>query len=179
MLKNCLLLAFMVLNSVAINAQCVSGDCNNGYGVALFPEKGKARYNGQFQNQKPHGFGKAEYGDGSIYEGVWQNGKWHGQGTMTLASGTRLTGTWKDSRFMGSDPAFAADQKPMPHPTSTTTPTPNSTSATPPKKLVEPAETDEEEEEEVQTKPVPKPVPPISMPSTPSKQRESLLEAPQ
>jgi hypothetical protein len=179
MLKNCFLFAFLLLNSIAINAQCVSGDCNNGYGVALFPEKGKARYNGQFQNQKPHGFGKAEYGDGSIYEGVWQNGKWHGQGTMTLASGTRLTGTWKDSRFMGSDPAFAADQKPMPHPTSTTTPTPNSTSATPPKKLVEPIETDEEEEEEVQTKPVPKPVPPISMPSTPSKQRESLLEAPQ
>lgn len=117
MLKTLFFFLWLINSPFPADAQCVSGNCNNGYGVALFPEKGKARYNGQFLNQKPHGFGRAEYGDGSYYEGNWLNGKWHGQGSMTLASGTLLTGTWQDSRFMGSDPAFAADQKPMPNPT--------------------------------------------------------------
>jgi hypothetical protein len=117
---------FWLLNgSFPTEAQCVSGNCINGYGVANFPEKGKARYSGQFLNQKPHGFGKAEYGDGSFYEGEWLNGKWHGQGSMTLASGTQLIGTWQDSRFMGNDPALAADQKPMARPASSASPTPN------------------------------------------------------
>ena len=111
MLKTFFFFLWLTNSSFPADAQCISGNCNNGYGVALFPEKGKARYNGQFLNQKPHGFGRAEYGDGSYYEGNWLNGKWHGQGSMTLASGTQLTGTWQDSRFMGSDPAFAADQK--------------------------------------------------------------------
>jgi hypothetical protein len=116
MLKKLLFFLCLLTWAFPTFAQCINGNCNNGYGVALFPEKGKARYNGQFLNQKPHGFGRAEYGDGSYYEGDWQNGKWHGQGTMTLASGTQLIGTWQDSRFMGSDAAFAADQKPMARP---------------------------------------------------------------
>ncbi|MDZ7880711.1 MAG: caspase family protein [Saprospiraceae bacterium] len=188
------------LVSVIAHAQCVSGDCDNGYGVAFFPEKGKARYSGRFHNQKPHGFGTAEYGDGSVYEGEWRNGKWHGQGTMTLASGTKLKGTWQDSRFIGSDAAFALDQKPIPRPNSATTPTPkpttvptpvndtipNSTSDirpntepnTEPNTQQTPTESDEEDEEEkinpIST-PIPKPVPPLSMPSTPAKTQESLL----
>ena len=201
MLKSFLFTLCFLLTTLSTNAQCISGNCNNGYGVAIFPEKGKARYNGQFSNQKPHGFGRAEYGDGSIYEGNWQNGKWHGQGTMTLASGTQLTGTWQDSRFMGSDPAFATDQKPIVRPASTTNPTNSTsstpaekplktepattvttittvtttTSATPQNKIVEPTD-DEEMEEEDEEKPtktvIPKPVPPLSMPSTPPKKRE-------
>jgi hypothetical protein len=210
MLKKILPFVWILCFSLPAAAQCISGNCNNGYGVALFPEKGKARYNGNFLHQKPHGFGKAEYGDGSIYEGQWENGKWHGQGTMTLASGTQLVGTWKDSRFMGSDPAFAADQKRMARPAKTTVPTLQSTSlATKKKELpkittetitdttpiktsvtttvtitttsatepvkVEPTiaeETDDEEEETPVVTIIPKPVPPLSMPSTPSKQRE-------
>lgn len=136
MLKSLFFFFWLVNGSFPSEAQCVSGNCINGYGVANFPEKGKARYNGQFLNQKPHGFGKAEYGDGSFYEGNWLNGKWHGQGSMTLASGTQLVGTWQDSRFMGNDPALAADQKPIARPASSALPTPNA----PP----ESAKTDEE-----------------------------------
>jgi MORN repeat len=129
MLKNSIFLSLFLLISMTSHAQCVSGNCNNGYGVALFPEKGKARYNGNFLNKKPHGFGKAEYGDGSVYEGEWYNGKWQGQGTMTLASGTQLIGIWQDSRFMGSDRVFAADQKPIVRPNAATLP--STTTATP------------------------------------------------
>jgi hypothetical protein len=186
MLKNTLFLLLLLGLSFALDAQCISGNCDNGYGVALFPEKGKARYNGQFHNKKPHGFGKAEYGDGSIYEGNWDNGKWQGQGTMTLASGTRLTGTWQDSRFMGSDPKFAADQKPIARPAATTVPsaaTSTDTSVVPIKltttTAVETEEMEEEEEEVTTPTTIPRPVPPLSMPSTPSKKREIPEAAPQ
>ena len=145
MLKSLFFFFWLVNGPFPTEAQCVTGNCNNGYGVALFPEKGKARYSGLFLNQKPHGFGKAEYGDGSFYEGNWLNGKWHGQGSMTLASGTQLIGTWQDSRFMGNDPALAADQKPMARPVSSASPTPNA-----PVEPVEPIKTDEE-----QTNPIP------------------------
>lgn len=136
MFKSLFFFFWLFNGSFPIEAQCVSGNCISGYGVANFPEKGKARYSGQFLNQKPNGFGKAEYGDGSFYEGEWLNGKWHGQGSMTLASGTQLIGTWQDSRFMGNDPALAADQKPMARPASSASPTPNA----PP----EPIKTEEE-----------------------------------
>jgi hypothetical protein len=177
MLKNIFFAFLLCFVSVIAHAQCISGDCNNGYGVAFFPEKGKARYTGQFQNQKPHGSGKAEYGDGSNYEGEWRNGKWHGQGTMTLASGTKLIGTWQDSRFIGNDAAFAADQKPIARPTSTTEPTPNTTTEiTQNTKVTATDEDDEEEEEEVVTPtPMPKPLPPLAMPSTPSKTQEPVF----
>jgi hypothetical protein len=191
----------LLFSSYAAHTQCVSGNCNNGYGVALFPEKGKARYNGQFQNKKPHGFGKATYGDGSIYEGEWLNGKWHGQGTMTLASGTQLTGIWKDSRFLGSDRAFANDAKPIIRPATSTVPTTKvtTTETTPSTSSVQPpvsnsaqiavspadtlpnqmAETDESDDDEPATSIIPKPIPPLSMPSTPSKTRANLLGTPQ
>ena len=140
MLKSLFFFFWLVNSPFPSEAQCVSGNCINGYGVANFPEKGKARYNGQFLNQKPHGFGKAEYGDGSFYEGDWLNGKWHGQGSMTLASGTQLVGTWQDSRFMGNDPALAADQKPMTRPVSSGSPTPD--------RAAEPAESAKTDEEQ-------------------------------
>jgi hypothetical protein len=177
MFKNSFFALLLCCVSVAVHAQCISGDCDNGYGIALFPEKGKARYSGQFQNQKPHGSGKAEYGDGSIYEGEWRSGKWHGQGTMTLASGTKLMGTWQDSRFIGNDAAFAAEQKPISRPTSTTIPTPNTTTDISHTTIGVPAETDDEEEEEEDEKPtvIPKPIPPLAMPSTPSKTQETKV----
>ncbi len=183
MLKKFLLPLLFLTTTLVVSAQCISGNCNNGYGVALFPEKGKARYNGQFVNQKPQGFGKAEYGDGSIYEGEWLNGKWHGQGTMTLASGTKLTGTWQDSRYMGYDPAFAADQKRKTRPVEATVPTPNkvdtlspSTSAVnPPTNVNEPEESDEDDE----IVGVPKPKPLFSMPSTPLKHLDTTNTPPQ
>lgn len=145
MFKSLFFFFWLVNGSFPIEAQCVSGNCISGYGVANFPEKGKARYSGQFLNQKPNGFGKAEYGDGSFYEGEWLNGKWHGQGSMTLASGTQLIGTWQDSRFMGNDPALAADQKPMARPASSASPTPNA----PP----EPTKTEEEPTHSTPTQP--------------------------
>jgi Caspase domain/MORN repeat len=182
MLKNIFFAFLLCFVSVIANAQCVSGNCDNGYGVALFPEKGKARYTGQFQNQKPNGSGKAEYGDGSNYEGEWRNGKWHGQGTMTLASGTKLIGTWQDSRFIGNDAAFAADQKPIAHPTSTTVPTPNTTTEVTQNTKVTATDDDDDEEDEEEEEvtptptPMPKPLPPLAMPSTPSKTQEPVFE---
>jgi hypothetical protein len=164
MLKSLFFFFWMFHGTFPADGQCISGNCNTGYGVALFPEKGKARYNGQFLNQKPHGFGRAEYGDGSFYEGNWLNGKWHGQGTMTLASGTQLVGTWQDSRFMGSDPAFAADQKPIPRPSAQ------------PNTAVEPEQPTRTEEEPTVSEPVTSP----AVKLIPPKQRDmSFVKPPQ
>ena len=99
-----LLSTFLLLRSICLlDAQCQSGNCIDGYGIARLGKQSSVAYTGNFQNKKPEGFGKAEYGDGSRYEGYWQNGKWQGKGTFWMASGNILTGVWEDSRYIGAD----------------------------------------------------------------------------
>jgi Caspase domain/MORN repeat len=94
---------FFSLTFFFANAQCLSGDCQKGYGTALIRKKGNVRYTGNFQDRKPHGTGQAFYPDGSTYFGNWQAGMWHGKGTFTLASGAILSGKWYQSRYLGDE----------------------------------------------------------------------------
>ena len=56
------------------NCQCVSGDCENGFGKYIYRE--------------------------GIYEGDWQNGKWHGNGKRTLNNGFYKKGIWESGKFI-------------------------------------------------------------------------------
>ena len=64
---------------VDINAQCKSGDCNNGQGIMDF---GYAVYEGSFKNGKPDGFGVMDYGDGNKFQGNWLDGMENGRGLV-------------------------------------------------------------------------------------------------
>jgi hypothetical protein len=72
---------------------CISGDCQNGKGVYVFPSG--AVYTGEFRNGEIHGTGVCHYSDGSQYKGHWEHRQPHGQGTMTYADGSSRTGQWR------------------------------------------------------------------------------------
>lgn len=82
-----------------ISAQCIEGNCNNGYGTAIFKKKGGIRYVGYFKNKRPNGKGTAEYPNGRVYTGDWMMGMWHGQGTLTLTDGSNLSGYWEYNKL--------------------------------------------------------------------------------
>ncbi|MBP6432557.1 MAG: hypothetical protein KA319_12390 [Ferruginibacter sp.] len=65
--------------SSAAKAQCLSGDCKNGWGKM---DMGYAIYEGQFKNGKPDGNGTMDYGNGDKYQGQWKNGAEHGRGLL-------------------------------------------------------------------------------------------------
>ena len=48
-------------------ADCIKGDCKNGYGEYIY--KDGTKYLGNYKKGKEHGKGKLIYTDGGIYEG--------------------------------------------------------------------------------------------------------------
>jgi len=67
----------MFLVSVSLNAcessECLSGDCANGQGIALYSDGSK--YEGQFEDGKKHGYGTWTFPNGGIIKGHFENGK--------------------------------------------------------------------------------------------------------
>ncbi len=63
-------------------AECIKGDCNNGYGTYTYANGGK--YVGEFKDGKRNGQGTFISADGkNKYVGEWKNDKIYGQGTWT------------------------------------------------------------------------------------------------
>ncbi|MEM9888531.1 MAG: caspase family protein [Bacteroidota bacterium] len=79
---------------------CVSGNCNSGSGVYVFPD-GKGKYSGHFLYSFPHGEGKVEYSNGDRYEGQLVRGKLSGRGTYYYRDGRVAEGYWEDGSFVG------------------------------------------------------------------------------
>ena len=80
-------------------SKCLSGNCTNGYGSAIFP-KGDI-YTGYWKNGLAEGKGKLEYKNGNVFFGEWKNGKANGIGEMLYVNGTRYVGEWLDSQAHG------------------------------------------------------------------------------
>lgn len=78
-MKQLILIAAPYIFSMAVKAQCVSGDCKNGWGKM---DLGYAVYEGSFKNGKPEGNGTMDYGEGNKYQGEWKNGVEHGRGLL-------------------------------------------------------------------------------------------------
>ncbi|MEY2949156.1 MAG: hypothetical protein RLZZ248_357, partial [Bacteroidota bacterium] len=95
MKKRSIILVFTgLLMATMLNGQCLSGDCQNGYGVLVRPDF--YRYAGEFSGGQITGLGKGYFQDGSQYEGDWLNGFPHGKGKKILSSGKILEGIWKN-----------------------------------------------------------------------------------
>ena len=71
-------------------AQCLVGDCKDGYGKLVY--KNGDTYIGQFKDGKSHGQGICVYSSpklkGMKYVGSWKAGKIEGEGRMYQADGT-------------------------------------------------------------------------------------------
>ena len=98
MKKTNLLLLVCLFLSTILSAQCISGNCNNGKGIFLFP--GGAKYIGEFKRGDIQGLGSFYYTNGGTYRGEWFKGKQEGKGVKTLADGTRQEGIWKAGRLI-------------------------------------------------------------------------------
>lgn len=98
-MKNAFNIIFLFLLSfVFANAQCIKGDCNNGYGVFV-NEQGQ--YEGRFTNSKLNGKGNLKMKDGSIYNGNFTNNLFNGKGVVKYSNGDRYKGYWKSGMKNG------------------------------------------------------------------------------
>lgn len=70
---------FLFLVSISGFAQCLSGDCKNGFGKYDF---GFAVYEGNFKADKPNGQGTMDYGGGDKFVGNFTNGQEDGDGQL-------------------------------------------------------------------------------------------------
>lgn len=82
--KNFLLLSFLLITSF-LQAQCISGDCENGVGTAVIDST--IMYSGSFKNGLPHGQGVFSNAFGRIYEGGVSKGLYQGNGTIIYSNG--------------------------------------------------------------------------------------------
>ena len=85
-MKKLSLYVFLVLMFCNVGfAQCIEGDCKNGYGTFTFPDGRK--YVGESKDNKKHGQGTYTHGDGTKYVGEFRDSEYHWQGTLTYADG--------------------------------------------------------------------------------------------
>ena len=98
--KTILATALALSATAGAQAQCISGNCFDGYGVY---QEERYRYTGFFTEGTPNGHGVLYYNSGSIYSGEFKNGKRNGQGTYYDAKdGTRFIGFFKDGLMFQS-----------------------------------------------------------------------------
>lgn len=98
-MKNlCLVLSMLFLVSFS-HAQCVEGNCSNGFGIYKF--KDGSIYKGNFIKSKLQGYGKMTYSNGNIYEGEWKNDLKSGKGTMKFTNNDSYVGYFRDDKFWG------------------------------------------------------------------------------
>jgi hypothetical protein len=79
---------------------CIEGDCENGFGVWVWPSGSEFR--GDWVNGKRTGFGEQDWPDGRTkYIGNWLLGNRHGKGAHAYARGDSYQGDWFEDRKAG------------------------------------------------------------------------------
>ncbi len=103
-------LLFFVLLFVSpswVEAVCISGDCQNGYGI--FSWANGDEHEGYFKGGQANGQGTRKYWDGDKYVGEYKDGKKHGYGTYYWFNGDRFAGEYKDGKRNGHGTKTYAD----------------------------------------------------------------------
>ena len=78
--------------------QCVSGNCQDGFGVLKYND---ASFEGFFKDGKREGFGNYKWNSGAFYSGMWRNDVKHGYGYYKMATGVQLNGTFQFGLLTG------------------------------------------------------------------------------
>lgn len=110
-----LLLSPLALHGAAF-ADCISGNCENGFGKYSYEDGGK--YEGGFKEGLRYGQGSYTWSDGSRYIGTWERGQQNGQGSLYNSEGNvQFAGTWNRGQqvtmsansFISARPACLTD----------------------------------------------------------------------
>ncbi len=64
-------------------------------------EFGNEEYEGDWSEDKLHGFGTYKFTSGAVYTGMWEEGKMCGKGLMVFADGTKYDGDWGNNMMNG------------------------------------------------------------------------------
>ena len=86
----------------------------HGKGKIRFPgapgqQFGAEEYDGDWEDDMMHGFGKYVFTSGAVYEGQWSAGKMDGMGKMVYADGTSYEGSWMMNLMHGEGLYIDAD----------------------------------------------------------------------
>lgn len=98
-MKNYFLFILLLLLSVPILGQCISGDCNNGFGKA---KSEGGTYTGYFKNGFYHGLGVYNASNGDIYHGEFYNGNFQGYGYYIWKNKSTYLGSYLKSTQNGT-----------------------------------------------------------------------------
>lgn len=95
------IITLALLSTNTLSAQsCIEGDCENGEGT-LIMDNG-IKYVGQFKDGQYHGVGICYWPNGGgRYEGEWENNLPHGKGSRLLSTGKRQAGWFEKGIFQG------------------------------------------------------------------------------
>ncbi len=103
-----LLLAALILAAGKSYSQCISGNCEDGYGVYVDAENN--RYSGFFKNGKFNGSGTLIFYGGDVYSGNFVDDEFSGKGTYIWGEdGQRYFGHWEHGIRQGIGTAFFDD----------------------------------------------------------------------
>jgi len=116
------ILALSLFHPLLTFSQCISGDCQNGFGKGILTDKtqiegtwkaGKANgkckifypsgatYDGELVEGNLHGQGKYVYKDGASYVGQWATNMKNGKGKYTSSNGYTEDGTYQNDKLIG------------------------------------------------------------------------------
>ena len=101
------LLGILVLGLLWYNvgvAECIKGDCINGYGTYTWVSGNTwvngNKYVGEWKDGKLHGQGTYTWANENKYVGEYKDGKRNGLGTYTFVNGTADKGIWKNNQLI-------------------------------------------------------------------------------
>ncbi|MBX7242305.1 MAG: MORN repeat-containing protein [Bacteroidia bacterium] len=104
-LKGFFILLFGMVFSLSFaqyGKRCISGNCENGYGVLDYGAN-TGKYEGEFRNGKREGAGTMYYADGRKWEGVWKKDAFKG-GTTTHIPYHPLTDSVRPAGISDANP---------------------------------------------------------------------------
>ena len=118
-MKQSILILILLGFTLPSFAQCISGDCNNGYGTYVY--KDGTKYIGNFKEGRAHGQGACYYvsGDKDRYIGEWANHNYNGKGVLVYKSGKMERGVWQRGKLImveeqNEEKKIALEQKKKP-----------------------------------------------------------------
>lgn len=107
-LKSGITVGAALLTASQANAQCINGNCEDGYGVY---QDANYRYTGFFYDGYPNGYGVLYYASGDCYIGEFKDSKFSKKGTYFWEDGTRYIGYWQNGKRWGQGTEILASGK--------------------------------------------------------------------
>lgn len=96
-----IILLSLILFTKSSSAQCIVGNCENGYSV--FKLENGDMYTGNWENGARHGYGRYDWANGAFYVGEFKFNGLHGKGAFYTADGGQIVGVFEDNLFQGPD----------------------------------------------------------------------------